>query len=174
MVNNDRMEMQLELHEGVKLEAYEDTLGNWTIATGYNLSARSVDDLERVLRRPFVVHDDDRPFRDVRLASRQETRLVLRQDIDRVQSATRAYFPYYDKLDEVRQRVVLDMAFNLGFRALTFQKARAAVERRDFTAAVKEIYRSKWAYQVDDGPGGKFGRADRLASMLLTGKDYTK
>jgi len=68
--------------------------------------------------------------------------------------------------------VLVDLAFNLGLGLLGFKNFLAAVKVHDWSKAAKELYRSKWAYQVDDGPGGHFGRADRLAKMILTGEDY--
>jgi lysozyme len=91
----------------------------------------------------------------------------------RVEQAVILHFPTYDKLNEVRQRVVVDMAFNIGLTALAFKACIADVEKSDWSGAAKELFRSEWAYQVDDGPGGKYGRADRLSYMLLTGTDVT-
>jgi lysozyme len=171
-VNEDRMVDQLLLHEGEKLTPYVDTLGNWTVGSGYNLEARGVDFLNRVLGTHFQQHDGEAPFADVRLTTAQ-SRTVLRADIARVEQAVKVHFPDYMNLNEPRRRVVLDMAFNLGFRALGFKAAIAAVKARNFSQASRELYKSKWAYQVGDGEGKKFDRCDRLSRMLLTGEDYT-
>lgn len=164
MVNRIRMEQQLILHEGLKLEPYVDTEGNQTIGVGYNVTGRGWDFLEHVIKRKVT-----EPVRITQV----EALAVLRADLDRAEQAVRVYLPEYDGLNEVRQRVCLDMAFNMAMRALGFQKAIAAIKAKDWSAAAKELYRSKWAEQVGDGPGGKFDRADRLAKMLLTGDDYT-
>lgn len=173
-VNEDRMVDQLLLHEGEKLTPYVDTLGNWTVGSGYNLEARGVEFLNQILRTNFVhAHDHDAPFASVQLTQAQ-SRKVLRADIARVEQAVKVHFPDYMNLNEPRRRVVLDMAFNLGFRALGFKAAIAAVKARNFSQASRELYKSKWAYQVGDGEGKKFDRCDRLSRMLLTGEDYTK
>jgi GH24 family phage-related lysozyme (muramidase) len=49
-VNEDRMVDQLLLHEGEELIPYLDTLGNWTVGSGYNLEARGVEFLNQILR----------------------------------------------------------------------------------------------------------------------------
>jgi hypothetical protein len=108
----------------------------------------------------------------VRLTQAQ-SRKVLRADIARLEQAVKVHFPEYMNLNEPRRRVVLDMAFNLGFRALGFKAAIAAIKARNFSQASRELYKSKWAYQVGDGEGKKFDRCDRLSRMLLTGEDYT-
>jgi lysozyme len=173
LVNEDRMVDQLLLHEGEKLTPYLDTLGNWTVGTGYNLDARGVEFLNSTLGTHFTQDDhSEHPFASVRLTQAQ-SRLVLRADLRRFEAAVKVHFPEYLNLDEVRRRVILDMAFNLGFRALGFKAAIAAIKARNFSQAARELYKSKWAYQVGDGEGKKFDRCDRLSRMLLTGEDYT-
>lgn len=174
-MNAERMTEQLVLHEGLRLKPYKDTEGYWTVGVGYNLSARGVTDLEKACGREFpiagVTVDD--PFVGVKL-TKAEAMKVLRADILRFERAVRVHFPEYDTLSEVRQRVVLDMAFNLGFRALGFKNTIAHIRLAQWSRAGMHLYRSKWAHQVDDGEGGKFGRADRLVKMLLTNQDYTE
>jgi lysozyme len=176
MVNLARMKQQLILHEGLKLQPYVDTEDNWTILVGYNLSARGWDDIERILGRhiepPHETRTEEHPF-GVPHLTENDALIVLQSDIERVQRAVLQYFPEYVALSEVRQRVCLDMAFNMGFRALGFKQCIAAMKRKDWSTASRELYKSKWARQVGDGPGGKTDRCDRLAQMLLTGNDYT-
>jgi lysozyme len=164
---------QLVLHEGLRLQPYLDTEDNWTVLVGYNLSARGWDDIERTLGRKIAppACTQEEPFGHPQLTN-DDAMKVLRADIERVQSAVLVYFPEYAALSEVRQRVALDMAFNMGLRALGFKQTIAAVKRRDWSTASRELYKSKWARQVGDGPGGRVDRCDRLAQMLLTGNDY--
>ena len=62
-----------------------------------------------------------------------------------------------------RQRVLLNMCFNLGSGGLLeFRKSLAAMERGDFETAAREMKASKWATQVGD-------RADRLAALMRSG-----
>lgn len=164
-MNVDRMLAQLELHEGVRLRTYLDTEDNETLGIGYNIEARGLEDFERTIGRKIDTAANP-------CITMQEARLQCLADIKRVEHAVIVHFPEYESLSEVRQRVVIDLAFNIGFRALAFKQTIAAVKRRDWSTATRELYKSKWAYQVDDGPGGHFGRADRLGRMLLTGEDY--
>lgn len=170
MVNVTRAEDQLVLHEGLRTQPYVDTLGNWTIGVGYNITGRGYDFIEKILGRRVKPADG---MTEKVLITRGEALMVLRADIERLDRAIPMYFTEYKNLNEVRQRVVLDMAFNMGFKVLGFRNTIAAVKRGDWSAAVKGLYASKWAYQVDDGPGAHYGRCDRLGRMLLTGHDYT-
>lgn len=164
MVNKTRMAEQLILHEGIRYKPYLCTEGYLTILVGFNIDARGWQELSRILGRTV---NESSTF------TKADAMKVLDSDIDRFEKAVIVHFPEYKKLDEVRQRVVLDMAFNLGFRALSFKDTIAAIKIRNWSKAVRCMFRSKWANQVDDGEGKKFGRADRLAQMMLTGVDYT-
>jgi lysozyme len=150
----ERMISQLLLHEGLRLTPYRCTAGYLTIGVGYNIDARGIAALERVIGRTF----------DGAL-TREEAIAVLRHDIDAYERHVRRLMPEYDQLDAIRQRVVLDMAFNLGYRALRFEKAIAALKRRDYLTAARQMRLSKWSSQVGD-------RAERLEAMMKTGKDY--
>lgn len=55
----------------------------------------------------------------------------------------------FDSLDEVRQRIVVNLAFNLGFNRLSgFKNTLAAIRRHDFNAASLGMQNSKWYTQV--------------------------
>jgi lysozyme len=173
MVDRAKMRAQLYKHEGLRLFPYKDTEGFWTIGVGYNISSRGWDVFENVTGlklsdRAWPAPGDHTPW-----CSKAQALDVLDVDIDRVEAAVLAHFPFYAKLSEVRQRVVLDMAFNMGFAVLGFKNARAAIEAQDWSKASRELYKSKWAHQVGDGEGGKFDRCDRLAHMLLTSQEPT-
>lgn len=169
-MNLERMQAQLVLHEGERLTSYLDTEENWTIGVGFNVQARGIDALEAAIARSFP--KDQRI--ETLVITHEESRRALRRDINRFHAVIPVHFPEYTSLDEIRQRVILDMAFNMGFRALGFKNTIAAIKRRDWSTAARELYKSKWARQVGDGEGGKYDRCERLSNMLLTGTDYTK
>ncbi len=80
-------------------------------------------------------------------------------------------FPWFDQLDEVRQSVVINMVFNLGYpRFSKFQNTIMFLSKGLYQAAGEEILKgsgpngkSKWYAQV-----GR--RAERLSNMLKTGE----
>ena len=168
MVDRRAMVAQLLLHEGCRLKPYLDTEGNWTVLVGYNLTARTWEPIEKILGRRLDVRPlPGRPFGEPALTNADAAR-VLGADLDRLEAAVPVAFPEYANLSEIRRRVVLDMAFNLGVRALGFKQAIAAAKVHDWSQCARELYKSKWSRQVGDGPGGKFDRCDRLARMVLT------
>jgi lysozyme len=133
------LQKQLVLHEGVRLKPYRCTAGRLTIGIGRNLD-------------------------DVGI-SQDEALLLLRNDIARALSAVRAELPWFDRLDNIRQRVLVDMCFNLGIDGLlAFKQTLAAVASGDYDRAATEMLSSRWAAQVGE-------RARRLARMMRTGKD---
>jgi lysozyme len=165
VINLKRAEEQLILHEGLRLKPYLDTEGNWTLGVGYNITGRGLTFFERTIGRKLG------PIDHIAI-TRAEALDVVRADILRVEQAVHTYFPDYEHLNEVRQRVCVDLTFNIGTQVLGFKKFIAAIGLHDWSEAAKQLYRSKWAGQVGDGEGGKFDRADRLAKMILTGDDY--
>lgn len=167
-------EAQVVFHEGLKLYVYKDTEGNFTLGVGYNVTSRTLEFFERTIGRDIDWDEDDfNPHNHTPIVTRTECLKVLRADLERVEKAVQLHFAIYNSLDPVRQRVALDMAFNMGTKALGFRNAIAAVKERNWSRAARELYNSKWSRQVGDGPGGKRDRCDRLANMLLTGQAPT-
>lgn len=130
---------QLILHEGLRLKPYVDTAGKITIGVGRNLSDNGIT----------VESAGSLLTLDIAIAI-----VIVRQ------------FTWFDDLDRVRAKVLIDMAFNLGGPKLkTFKNFLAAMARKDYNAAADEMLNSVWATQVPV-------RANRLAKMIRTGKDY--
>ena len=172
-MNHKKMEQQLILHEGLELTPYKDTEDNWTVGVGYNLTSRGIEQLQEGIGRQF-------PNQISRIIlTRDEALRMLRIDITRIEKVVKLKLPRYDELSDVRQRVIIDMGFNMGNRALQFRKAIKHMNhevlgkwRPNWSGVGREMFNSKWAYQVGDGPGGKMDRAERLVAMVLTDEDY--
>ena len=139
-MNLTALEDQLIAHEGLVLDIYKDTVGIWTIGVGRNLE-------------------------HVGLRSEAEARFLLRSDIVAIRSELERAIPWLSDLDEVRQRVLLDMAFNMGVTGLMkFEKTLGLIAGGKLSEAAQEMLRSKWANQVGQ-------RAHTLSKMMATGKD---
>ncbi len=133
------IEEQLILHEGLKLKPYRCTAGKLTIGVGRNLDDKGI--------------------------SREEALFLLRNDIHEVMDALEKH-EWYLALDPIRQKVVIDMAYNLGVGGLLkFRKMIAALEYGDYEGAADQMLDSRWAEQVGM-------RATRLAEMMRSGRDY--
>lgn len=114
---------QLILHEGLKLKPYKCTAGKITIGVG-----RNIEDIG-------ITED--------------EARALLDNDILRVAQELDNGLPWWRDLSDVRQRVLLDMAFNLGTPTLMkFKNTLGLIEAGDFVGASEEMLRSRWAEQV--------------------------
>ncbi|WP_237575959.1 glycoside hydrolase family protein [Mycetohabitans sp. B8] len=127
---------ELSRDEGRRLKPYLDTVGKTTIGVGRNLT-------------------------DVGIAD-SECDLLLENDVLRSVTWLDRHLPWWRSLDAVRQRVIINMAFNLGDKLLTFANTLAAMQRGDYAAAADGMLASKWATQVGT-------RAHRLASLMRTG-----
>ena len=133
----DKMIEQLVDHEGLELLPYEDSLGIITIGVGRNLEERGI--------------------------SEDEAFYLLGNDIEIIWDELIKQHPIVEDLDDQRQMILLDMAFNMGVPRLgKFKKMWAAIEDGDMIEASKQALDSRWADQV-----GR--RAERLAERLTSG-----
>ncbi len=84
-------------------------------------------------------------------------------DIAICESELTAVLPNWRDLSDTRQRVMLNMVFNLGRDRLSkFTKFIGCMKMGDFEGAAKEMMDSAWATQVGQ-------RAVRLRDMMLRG-----
>jgi lysozyme len=95
--------------------------------------------------------------------SREEAGFLLDNDINAARQECSNTFPWFGGLDQVRQDVIIMMAFNCGLEGLlTFKATIEAIQKNDFQGASKEMLSSLWASEV-----GK--RAITLSKMMETG-----
>jgi len=132
--------------EGEVLHAYPDSLGFLTIGVGRLIDQR---------RGGGISHG--------------EAMMLLRNDVDRVTAKLDRALPWWIGHSDVRRRVLINMAFNLGVGSanppkglLAFRNTLAAIKARDYEAAAQGMLASRWAAQVGD-------RAKRLAEMMRRG-----
>lgn len=136
--NMTSLEDQLIDHEGLELSLYKCTGDKWTIGVGRNLDDRGITE--------------------------DEARYLLKNDIAIVEEELLRNKPSVADLDGVRQRILVDMGFNLGIPTLLkFQNMWTAIEDEDWIEASEQMLDSRWAKQV-----GR--RAIRLADAMKTGE----
>ena len=140
-MNKQRLRDQLKHDEGVVPHAYQDSEGYWTIGVG-----RLIDERKGGLLSP------------------KEIEYLLDNDIERVTISLQREWAWFNDLNDVRQEVLANMCFNLGLAGLKkFKKMIAALERRDWLDASREMLDSKWATQVGN-------RAIRLSKAMEAGQ----
>ncbi|MFZ8929334.1 MAG: glycoside hydrolase family protein [Pseudohongiellaceae bacterium] len=136
----DRLIEMLRRHEGVRNHVYRDTENLETIGVGRCIAEGSLG-----------LSDDEVDY-------------LLGNDLKRCIEELKRAFDWYEKLDPVRQDVMISLCFNLGLtRLLKFEKALAGMENSDWETASTEFMHSRWSTQVGQ-------RAVELTDMLRTGK----
>lgn len=136
-----RLRQQLRAEEGVVPHAYQDHLGYWTIGVG-----RLIDK-----RKGGRLRDD-------------EIDLLLDNDIAEKTAEVRAALPWFDRLNEARQAVLIGMAFQMGTEGLLkFRQTLAAIRDERYAHAANLMLQSLWAKQTP-------ARARRMARQMETGE----
>lgn len=144
MTDADREHVRIQLiaDEGLRLHAYQDHLGYWTIGVG-----RLIDQ-----RRGGGI-------------TASEAYVLLDNDINRAMADLSERWPWFLDLDPVRQAVLINLRFNLGMAGLaTFKNTLASFQRRDYPAVARGLKASKWFKQVQPS------RSGRLIEMVLSGE----
>lgn len=137
----DRQALKADLirDEGLRLKPYLDTVGKTTIGVGRNLTDRGI--------------------------SKDEAMAMLDRDMAETIDGLRHALPWWDALDGVRKRVLVNMGFNLGVPGLLkWPNTLSDVADGDYQSAAAKMRQSKWATQVG-------ARAERLARLMERGTD---
>lgn len=136
----DKLTTQLIRDEGEVLHAYTDSLGYLTIGVGRLIDERKGGGITET-----------------------ESRYLLANDVARKANQLFSALPWAEHLDDARQGVLLNMAFNMGINGLMqFRNTLAMIQAGKWDDAAAGMLDSKWARQV--GP-----RATRLAEQMRTG-----
>lgn len=136
-MNLDRIKIDLRADEGYARQPYRCPAGKLTIGVGHNIEDNGLSD-------EVIEH-------------------ILEEDVAKAEADAREIFSSYDELDEVRQEVLVNMAFNMGrSRLAKFIQFIEAVKRNDFAEASNQMVDSGWYKQV-----GR--RAQKLAMRMAVG-----
>ena len=101
---------------------------------------------------------------DYRPISKQAAQVILDDDLKWFIKSLERSFPPFNHLNDVRQAVILDMAFNLGMLGISkFHNMWYALNHKDYEKAADEMLHSKWAKQVGQ-------RAEDNARLMRSGK----
>lgn len=142
MTESDRLRLraQVKTDEGFRGQPYRDTRGYLTIGYGRLLDKDKGGGI-----------------------SMDEAEYMLTNDLKRAEQSCET-LPVYLELSPVRQAVLIEMSFNLGFDGLReFQKMLRALTHQDYEQAAFEMLQSHWHTQVG-------ARARRMADQMRTGQ----
>ena len=157
----DRPTLEAELirDEGEKLKAYKDTKAKWTIGIGHNLDDCGTAPLNRT-------YDDVRQNG----VTQAEIDELFAWDIERTEKDLDRALPWWRGLDPVRQRVILNMCFNMGIGSARLGHGLCSlvntlefVHQGEYSQAADGMLKTLWAREVGL-------RAQRLADMMRNGK----
>lgn len=136
-MNVDLLKADLEHDEGRKPKIYFDSLGVATAGIGRNM-------------------------RDVGLSDR-EIEMMLENDIHRVMAELDRELPWWQDLDDGRQRVLANMCFQLGIKGLTgFRTTLSRIQAGKYDEAAESMRDSLWYKQTPN-------RVERLMKLMRTG-----
>lgn len=146
-----KIKHSIKKHEGVRLKPYECPAGKLTIGYGRNLEDRGITTLEAdfLLERDLL-----------------DTKLEL---VDSIK--------FFHKLDDIRQNVLIEMAYNMGLpNLLEFKNTLKFMEKGDFINASIEMLDSQWhrdfvKYDLQDGKKNNNGllRSEYLSLVMKQG-----
>lgn len=154
-----KLESELARDEGERFKVYRCTAGKRTIGIGRNLDDVGISGAETAALGITVASVITNGI------TREQSRRLFAGDIARCERDLDAKLPWWRKLDDVRQRVLLNMCFNLGIAGLLgFKNTLGMVQRGDYAGAAGGMAASLWHRQVG-------ARALRLESMMASGKD---
>lgn len=141
MTDADRLRLRARVKpsEGLRLTPYRDSKGFLTIGYGRLLDASQGGGI-----------------------SKDEAEYMLANDLARAERQCEG-LPVYHELSPIRQAVLIEMCFNLGFEGLTqFKKMLAALVHQDYKEAAAEMLLSQWRTDVG-------ARAIRLSTQMESG-----
>ncbi len=132
---------QIKQDEGLVLHAYADTLGYTTIGYGRLIDKRKGGGI-----------------------SEDEALYLLKNDVNARLNVLENAIDFFDRLDDARKAVLLNMSFQLGMSGLMkFKNTLRKVEAGDYEGAADNMMKSLWARQTPN-------RAQRLADQMRTGQ----
>ncbi|HEX8301068.1 glycoside hydrolase family protein [Sphingomonas sp.] len=159
-MNYDRGALAREIarDEGDKLKVYRCTAGKLSIGKGRNLDDVGISAEETRLlgiSKASAIRDG---------ITQAQSDHLFANDIKRSEADLDRKLPWWRTLDDVRQRVLLNMCFNMGIGTLlTFKNTLAKVQAGDWVGAEAGMRASLWHRQVG-------ARALRLEKMMRTGR----
>ena len=156
--DRDELVKMIAIHEGIVLNVYQDHLGIDTVGIGRNLEDRGITDgeLSYINKTMDDIYDNG--------LTEEEAYYLCMNDIAIVEKELLANKPIVNQLNDVRQMVLIDMAFNMGVpRLMKFVNMWLAIEKVNYPLACEGDDDSRWASQVGN-------RAMKLSLAMKNGE----
>ncbi len=141
-----KLQVMLIKHEGYRTHAYKDSEGILTIGVGHNLIAKPIK------------------FDYTNGLTDSQIRSILTDDITLTVNFLNSHLPWFIQLDDVRQRALADLTFDLHAKVLDFHHMLDGLQSKNWSQASSELLSSAFATETGT-------RAQDLATMFKTGVD---
>ncbi len=146
------LEDEIRQDEGVRHKPYMDSLGRWAIGVGFDLAAHGYTH-QQIMALTSTGWSDE------------TTNVMLASSIHTVLAFITAHLPWAASLRSVRNRVLVNMAFNVGCGGLLrFDTFLGLVQRGQYEQAAEDLLTTLAAKELPQ-------RYGRLAARMATG-DY--
>ena len=146
-MNLDQLKIELSGDEGVRYVPYNDSRGIETIGIGHNMQANPLP-----TNWSFPLSDD-------------QVDQLYQRDVSRTTALLDGNLPWWRSLDEVRQRAIANLGFNLGVHSLcTFHGFLGLLEAGQYDQAADDLAGTLWYSQV-----GR--RGPQIVAMIRNGGD---
>ncbi len=124
-MNESLLKEELIRYEGYRTDVYADTLGLTTGGIGHRTSL------------PVGTQVDI-----------SQIQAWYQSDVQAALSIAKRIYTNFPNIDEVRQRVLIQLCFNMGNHIIGFRDMNAAILKCDWNTAADELQDSKWCGQV--------------------------
>ena len=143
-MNKPEIMQWIEQWEGCRAHVYNDSRGHPTIGIGFNLDR---DDARRQIEGLGL------DYYQVRAGgidlSQEQIYCLFEAEVDRDVAVAGTIVANCGSLPQAKQKVVVDMIFNLGAGGFAkFRQTIAAIENQDWPRAAREMEDSRWYHQV--------------------------
>jgi len=148
----DKLIEQIKRHEGYRKRMYLCTAGKETIGYGYNLKANPLHLSSLEISNAYKYGMNE-------VEAERLLKLMIAKITDQLEEA----LPVINRLDHVRQDILINMTYSMGLVGLLkFKKMILALEKKDYQKAATEMLNSKWSSDVGH-------RAQELATQMIKG-----
>jgi len=141
--DKEKLYNELIRDEGMVLTPYRDSLGYMTIGVGHLIKKGE----------------------SFNAITEQQAIAILDKDIEIAERNLNQIYPKWRELDEVRQRTLLNLSFNLGGKLSQFKRFIHSLSLGKFDKAADQLVQSKWYGQVKL-------RGPRIVHAMRTGTEW--
>lgn len=156
MIDTEELHKRFIDNEGLRLKPYKCTAKKWTIGIGRNFQDNPLTPEEVA----YIGHDLSQGITE------EQAYYLLDKEIEKIVRALDKQLPWWRNLDNNRQFVLLDMAYQMGVDGLLgFRNTLKHIKDGYYLKAADNLMKSLYARQTPS-------RAEKNAYCLRTGEWY--